>query len=179
MRDRMRALTIWPEWIWSIIHLGKDVENRTYAPPRVIRGQRIALHSGVSIGGKYRKFSKHAAFFVDLMRSKAKEAGIESRYAPLGGLSIPDRILWSNPSIPPLVFSELTKGAVAATAVIEDRVHLYHAGQEAISPWAAVTQYQWILRDIQVLDHPVPCTGRQGLWPLDPREERMVLQQCD
>ena len=45
----MRAITLWQPWAWAIAHAGKDVENRTWAPPRTVLGQRIAIHAGKRI----------------------------------------------------------------------------------------------------------------------------------
>ena len=41
----MMALTIWQPWAWCVIHGGKDVENRSWAPPPVLLGKRIAIHA--------------------------------------------------------------------------------------------------------------------------------------
>lgn len=40
------ALTIWQPWAWAIARAGKDVENRTWAPPRSAIGRPIAIHAG-------------------------------------------------------------------------------------------------------------------------------------
>lgn len=42
----MKALTLIQPWAWAIEHLGKRVENRTWAPPPRLVGQRIAIHAG-------------------------------------------------------------------------------------------------------------------------------------
>lgn len=43
----MRALTLRPVWAYSVAHLDKRIENRTWEPPESIRGQRIAIHAGL------------------------------------------------------------------------------------------------------------------------------------
>ena len=47
----MKALTIWRPWTWAILHLPerhrKGVENRTWAPPTTVLGERIAIHAGL------------------------------------------------------------------------------------------------------------------------------------
>lgn len=45
----MRALTLKQPWAYAVTHLGKRVENRTWAPPRSIVGHDIAIHAGKSI----------------------------------------------------------------------------------------------------------------------------------
>lgn len=42
----MKALTLWRPWPWAILHGGKRIENRSWAPPASIVGQVIALHAG-------------------------------------------------------------------------------------------------------------------------------------
>lgn len=42
----MRALTLKQPWLYAIEHLGKRVENRSWAIPFNLRGQWIALHAG-------------------------------------------------------------------------------------------------------------------------------------
>jgi hypothetical protein len=48
----MKALTLYPEWAWAILHLDKRVENRSKALPKGMAGQLVALHAGKHIGGK-------------------------------------------------------------------------------------------------------------------------------
>ena len=43
----MRALTLRPVWAYSVARLGKRIENRTWEPPSIVRGQRIAIHAGL------------------------------------------------------------------------------------------------------------------------------------
>ena len=39
------ALSVQQPWAWAILHAGKDIENRTWAPPRHIIGRRIWIHA--------------------------------------------------------------------------------------------------------------------------------------
>lgn len=43
--EPVRGLSILQPWVWAICHAGKDVENRTWWPPRWLVGKRIALHA--------------------------------------------------------------------------------------------------------------------------------------
>ena len=38
------ALSIRAPWAWAIFHAGKDIENRTWAPPKKLLGQRFFVH---------------------------------------------------------------------------------------------------------------------------------------
>jgi hypothetical protein len=45
----MYALTLQQPWATAIIDCGKDVENRTWQPPNLIIGKRIAIHAGKTL----------------------------------------------------------------------------------------------------------------------------------
>lgn len=42
----MKAITLWRPWPYAVMWCGKRVENRSWAPPRSLIGQRIAIHAG-------------------------------------------------------------------------------------------------------------------------------------
>lgn len=42
----MRALTLWQPWGTAIIHGPKDVENRSWGPPRNLVGRWLVIHAG-------------------------------------------------------------------------------------------------------------------------------------
>lgn len=59
------------------------------------------------------------------------------------------------------------RGAVLATAVVE------RATSDGDSPWFT-GPVGWVLRDVCVLEVPVPCRGAQGVWTLPPLVAEMV-----
>lgn len=171
----MKALTLWPEWAWAVCNLDKDVENRTYRPPKGIVGQRIAIHAGKRIGGKYVRDSKMAISCYETMASKASEAGwypeIFDKYILFkynktiyGGY---ERLLFDE-------FDGVVMGCVVATAIVGSISRLK---QGEIEPWAAYGQYQWHLLDVHVLKDPVICSGNQRLWTLPDDVEKKVVEQ--
>lgn len=40
----MKVLTVRQPWAWAIFHAGKNVENRTWQPRSIKRGDTIAIH---------------------------------------------------------------------------------------------------------------------------------------
>lgn len=44
----MKALTLRQPWAHAILHLGKNVENRSWAPPESLVGKYIAIHAGMA-----------------------------------------------------------------------------------------------------------------------------------
>ena len=49
MDQLVKTLTLKQPWAAAIAFCGKDVENRSWAPPRSMVGERIAIHAGKSI----------------------------------------------------------------------------------------------------------------------------------
>ena len=43
------ALSFLQPWLWAMMYAGKDVENRSWAPPARIIGNRIGLHASKGI----------------------------------------------------------------------------------------------------------------------------------
>lgn len=191
----MKALTLWPEWAWAIMHLGKDVENRTWHPPKNILGQRIALHAGRKVGRRYEPFVKGALPYYDFVVSMARDAGILPRYIRgkregFNGefvvgiqwyadkdMDIYGRAYNCGDTIQEMIFEEILLGVVFATARIE-ACSVYRKNEGWVrSPWAAEGQYTWKLNDLVILEKPVQCQGKQALWTLSPEVEVKVRRQ--
>jgi hypothetical protein len=52
----MFALSIKQPWLYSILHCGKDIENRNWKPSDNMVGQQIALHSSKIFDKKFQKY---------------------------------------------------------------------------------------------------------------------------
>lgn len=153
----MRALTLWPEWAWAVAHLGKDVENRGWAPPFYILGQRIAIHAGRHVGGKPGAAAYRAG--TDCVRAAAMAAGLDP--SPLAD--------WLN-----RLHRELCEATSAVVAV----AHVgYNPAIPSPSLWAEPGQRHWRLAEVVTLLQPVPCRGAQGLWVLPRPVEDAVVEQ--
>jgi hypothetical protein len=135
----MRALTIQQPWAWAIASGQKPVENRTW---RTSYLGRIAIHAGRDT---------HRLSIMRRLIAQGRDgcAGAWRR----SGLELPAE-------------SELPFGAIVATAVLvacerveelpaELRGHAFAEG-----PWC------WRLEDVRPLETPIPCRGKQGLWPV-------------
>lgn len=73
MNTQRLAITLWPEWAYAVAHLGKNIENRTWEPPDGLLGQMIAIHGGVSIGGRA---SKKPGFAIEAIRQMTLTASM-------------------------------------------------------------------------------------------------------
>ncbi len=158
-QDQRLALTIWPEWAWAIAHFGKDIENRTWVPPRYIVGKWLAIHAGAHIGG--RKGDVALLEGLSDLREMAESVADERGGDSMGG-GLPE-------------YSELISkiATSAVVAVVKVKGHIYgdamgwYAGPETLNAdGKVVPSYGWELASLIALPVPVKCKGAQGLWPL-------------
>ena len=175
----MRGITLWPEWLWAIVHLGKSVENRSVPPYKTFLGQRIALHAGKKVAGTYNPTSQKAWQGFDGLIDMALSVGIHSFY--LGDANRITGIAWTakkdikglrsettvhsleGTRLEDLMFDELPVGAIVGTVEILSQSSYYpNPYLESPCPWAAPGQYQWKMRDLRVLPQPIPMKGKQG-----------------
>lgn len=117
MADRLQALTLIRPWPWAIIHAGKPVENRTWAPPASLIGRPIAIHAG-------KKWDDAAAGDIasaadlSVLPAEAQREGIVA-------VAIIDRVVrgeWHPGSKDPVLASEWYSGPVGW--VLRDVVEL-------------------------------------------------------
>lgn len=174
----MKAITLWPEWIWAILHLEKRVENRSWRPPRGFAGQRIALHAGMHIGGRAGRAATESGLqsvgamaaregwssCVNMDRkymlfSCAKSRQIEMMF---GG----DDSVLVEPHKP------LVKGAIVGSVVFD----MLTVGDHP--PWGVGGMYHWHLKDLIVFKDPIPAKGRQRLWNLSDEQEKVVCEEA-
>jgi hypothetical protein len=72
------------------------------------------------------------------------------------------------------------RGAVVAVATVARVCEESRYGESLrcdCGPWAALRSMHWHLADVQVLDEPVPCSGKQGLWNPKPETLAAVKEQ--
>lgn len=133
----MNALTLKHPWAVAIRDWGKPVENRTWKPPRSLIGQWFAIHGGVVPKGRARDEA-----FTDLMSLIGQ--GLAPRNVPTADAIVP--------------------GILCVVRL--DRV-VQPGDDDPIvsSPWFT-GPYGWVLSDVVPMPEPIPCSGRQGLWPL-------------
>lgn len=159
--DPILALTVHPEWAWAKTHLDKRVENRSPAfaaqIARRVGDGWLAIHAGAHIGGRPGVASMRSGMSLmsimaggaDWMRTARDfDAGCYT----LESLECHDR------------FAQLTPDAVTTSAIVA----LAKLG-EVLPPgvarrWKVTDSAAIVLADVVVLDEPIRCKGRQGLW---------------
>lgn len=140
----MKALSFSQPWLWAVLHAGKHVENRSWAPPIHMIDQRIALHAAASWDGKPEYQTVHAGL-----------AGC-AKLTPIG-------YLLALGIEPPQRRALYDAGVICATAVIDRVVTEDRTLPEDQKRWFFGT-FGWILRDVRLLNTPVVATGKLGLW---------------
>jgi len=148
----MRALTVKQPWAFAIVHLGKDVENRNWEPPRRILGQRIAIHAGKSFDHDGLQWIREMlqndgdSALLKKLETARFERGAIIGTSILGG--------WA---------AEMGGGAIRFVTPAPDRGY----GRRLVgSRWAAREQYQWEMARVEALPEPVFCRGALSLWTI-------------
>lgn len=158
----MKAVTLWPEWAWAILHLDKRHENRGWQPPEQLHGERLALHAGKTIGGGEQKppeafeavlgMAERAGWDVDARADGSYRFAKGNREVVLGSLS------------------EIVTGSIVGTVVL--------AGAPLPGvrvAWGVPGQWAWPMRDVRALRHPIPHRGALGLWQVPDAVAGVVL----
>jgi activating signal cointegrator 1 len=150
----VKALTLHQPWATCIAQHGKRIENRTWAPPPYLIGQRIAIHAGMKLNREV------------CLRLRDEE-GIDLAPAsklPLGAVVSTARVVgWAS-----------DQGWAQESTLDFFGVTEQQASDALRSSW-------WIGPIGWILDHviavpPVACKGAQGLWSLPADVERVVCE---
>lgn len=144
----MKALSIRQPWAFAIVHLGKDVENRTwrtdYRGPIAIHASKLRLRKNGEPTPEQRENVESAA--IGMPRTIPIHDDV--------------RMTWRD-----LIESS---GAIVGTARIVDCV------TESASPWF-VGPYGIVIADVRPTPI-VPCRGALGLWTVPPEVERQIRE---
>jgi len=134
----MQALTLHAPWAWAVMHGGKDIENRSWAPPNHMLGQRIAIHAGMASLAEERE---------DLVRICSNVPDEFMRGAILGTVQVVGYVdeqdvglMWNG-----------------------ERIEKLRSHEPAESVWFG-GPVGWLLRDPKPLERPIPQRGALGLW---------------
>lgn len=138
------AISLWQPWA-SLIAIGaKTIETRSWAAPKSLMGQRIAIHAAKKWNRELEETCLSQPFYDDLHASGMSEMGIRE-YLPQGAVLCTAR----------LVACRSTNDDDFIEAISERE---YDYGNYAPD------RYAWILDDVQVLPTPLPYRGAQGIF---------------
>ncbi len=141
----MKVLTLHEPWATLVARGIKNIETRSWATK--VRG-RIAIHSG----------KREVAFpsnVGDVMRSHDIKCG-DLRYGVI------------------LATADLYECLEMDERVIDNVYRLWGADEIDLGGYD-YGRYAWYLRDIKVLDSPIPVRGYQRLWNID---DSVIPAEC-
>jgi hypothetical protein len=153
----LRALTLHRPWPWSILHGGKRIENRPWAPWKSIVGERIALHAGKTWDYDGAEFIKRTVRMLGGPEMPG-DGGVHLQGAIVGVARVVGCIR-ENGNDDPVIVS-----GVGGLHVDVDEEWFFGP-------------FGWILTDVVALAKPVSCRGAQGLWLPPPDVTARVLEQ--
>lgn len=139
----MKSLSIRQPWAFAITHLGKRIENRSWAP--TFRG-RFLIHAAK---GMSRAEYQHAAGFM-VARGLATVAGLEA---------LQQSILGSTPAAVLPEFAGLLRGGFVATARLIDVLE----PARNTDAWSVPGQFGLVLADVEPIPF-VPFRGSLGFF---------------
>lgn len=148
----MLALTLIQPWATAIVEMGKDVENRPWAPsPKQLKpGQRFAIHAGAKLDRKdaWDLQSQLPPYSVDI--------DAMPRRALLGTVELVGFLSYDG-IYPRALFEDAERSRCGLS-----EWQIQHVMD---SRWrAAGTPCAWLLRNPRLLPQPIPCQGSLGLW---------------
>ena len=151
----MRALTLYQPWAQLMVWGLKNIETRSWAAPRNLIGQRIAIHAG-------KREPRPTEWNIDVQRAVLQRAG-SSHSMPMGAAVATARLIEcmqviGEPDDNGLVscrgFGELGDAPEYEATITPDRY-----GDFSVGRWL------WVFQDLQRVE-PDPTNGRQGVWTL-------------
>ncbi len=148
----MKAITIWQPWAGFIAAKMKQYETRSW--PTSHRGE-IAIHSA--------RIGDDEFAFDDAHQHQLHEKLI----------ALPNAVLAARGAIIALATLEdcLRTEQIEPVLVAEERYAELHLGDFLRG------RYAWKMGNVRVLDHPVPCRGKQGVWRVPPMIEKIVRDE--
>ncbi len=150
----MRVLSLHVEWLFAVLHLGKRIENRSWAPPpKFVRRVPIALHGTQRIP---------TAADVEALLAAARGAGWEAVPHPLydGGW-----VFQRGGAVPPVIMQPSDLLALRGRLAALVRILGHHLGQDD-APWCLPGQVHWMIGDVRPVPGPILVKGAQRLWRL-------------
>ena len=176
----MKAISLWQPWA-SLIAAGvKPYETRSWAPPRELIGQPIAIHAA-------KRIDRGAAEFAEELMYGQHETG---------GFALADKLEASMADTPDELMGRFGQalmpvGCVVCIARLDAAFQLGDPAKGTAMPAASVVRritsrqmpecftvryddfgdyapgrWAWLLTDVKPLTPPAPAIGRQGIFEL-------------
>jgi hypothetical protein len=176
--EAIKVLSLHQPWA-SLVALGvKTIETRSWAAPKSLIGQRIAIHAAAKRPARHGSLGDYRYDRYDdewYMRLRTQNQFPPNSYLPLGEIVATARLHACLPMIDPCAcewHSEHPRGVAACIHAAIDGQVIVHTPDEPMHTTVLVEQaygdyrsgrWAWMLADIDALDAPVPFKGGQGL----------------
>lgn len=149
------GLTLFNPWAYSIAHLDKRVENRTWAPPADLIGKRLAIHAGKGIDPA----------------EWASAGKIEPQLRQLPMANVPYGAIVAVVTL--TGFVRVADGQIVSRAGVAARAYDHKADRWFRGPWG------WLLSDVTIVPEPIQVRGGQRLWyvPTDIARGLLAMRQ--
>lgn len=145
----MRALTLYRPWGWAIVHGPKRIENRSWAPPAWLIGDRIAIHQGKHLEADDLMFCQD--LITNQYNRDLKAAEVAQRTGIIGTARVVGTVQMVNGVL------RCSNDAAQKVLREDEFQQLWFSGEIG-----------WVLDEVHAIA-PIACKGAQGLWDV-PRE---------
>lgn len=160
----MKAITLHQPWASLIAEGHKTIETRSWAPPKALIGERIAIHAAQ----RPIQLSKLNARTYETTMSMAAHWPGWWKGAPAGAvvatamLEDAMHVTWVASGVDEDAYIRVYGDSILRT----DSPRLQSKIWVPLDPYGdfSMGRWLWILRDIEKVDNPIPATGHQGLW---------------
>ena len=161
----MRAISLWPEWAWAVMHLDKRIENRSWTRPNMT-GRFVAIHATKYVGGAPGAVAERRG--IETMVRSAIGAGWWAGLSQPGDTSLMALFKKGDEEVQ-VDARYLERSAIVGVAQLER----FAFGTKP-APWGEVDAWWWHFAQVRRFATPIPMSGRQGLWPLPPDVDALV-----
>lgn len=145
----MKALSIKQPWAYLIAKGYKDIENRDW--PTNYRG-RIYIHASLTFDSKG----------LEWLTSNSKDVPNEFvAEAKIGDTSAYEVLM----ELEPCNLDDYPRGAIIGEVDIVDC--RWQQKHQALSPWAEINKYGFVLANAVRYDKPIPYRGQLGLFEVE------------
>lgn len=160
----MKATTLWQPFASLVAWGDKTIETRSWAPGPALIGERLAIHAAKRLS-RPEEENWHVQHAMDNYCVGARaECLVIDGTTVCSGLCLPYGVVVATARLARV--GRVFWRSIRATPYVTVRYSKGDYGQVRVDPFGNYTdgRYLWFLEDIEVVDPPVPTTGRQGMW---------------
>ena len=157
----MKAISLHQPWASLIVHGYKTIETRSWAPPKTLIGERIAIHAArktVSIKDIPEVWQPLVRMYKNFGQPGVPQGAVVATARLVDAWQVRDtskNMGIVHPDGYPQVFGDSTLESQRRSCKADPY------GDFSVGRWL------WFLEDVELVDPPVPVRGHQGFWNWD------------